>query len=146
MPLIDILIADESDAATIASSHAPLESFPGIPAKDIDHAKLAKLALILNGLAITTPAVRETVRSFRQLHESSEDGPWVYKVPDELAGKLAGLSSERRAEVTQAWAREEEFARDAWDGTQVAEFVDSISDLATEARARAKQLLLWMAL
>lgn len=53
------------------------------------------------------------------LHEDSDDGPWVYVIPDQLVDKLAGLDAERRTEVANAWASEQEFRRDGWEGTTV---------------------------
>jgi hypothetical protein len=146
MPLIDIVMADESDAAAIGSSNSPLETFPGIAAKHIDQVKLAKLSLILNGQVLNTPAVLEVVRTFTMLHEDSDDGPWVYVIPDQLVAKLAGLDAEGRTEVAKAWASEDEFRRDGWEAITVKQFLDALSGLASEAQIARKRLLLWMTL
>jgi hypothetical protein len=131
MPLIDILMADESDAPAIGNSTYRLETFPGIAAKHVDQVKLAKLALILDGLVPNTPALLEVIRTFTMLHESSDDGPWVYMIPDQLVAKLAGLDAERRTEVAKAWASNGDFIGAGWEGTAVKEFVDAISGLAS---------------
>jgi len=146
MPLIDIVMAEENDASAIGSSTSPLETFPGIAAKHIDQVKLARLALILNGQVLNTPAVLDVVRTFTMLHEASDDGPWVYGIPDQLVAKLAGLDAERRTEVAKAWASEHEFKRDGWEGITVKQFVDALSGLASEAQINRRRLLLWMAL
>jgi hypothetical protein len=142
MPLFDLVVADETEADAVGSAHAPTKIFPGIAAKDIDHVKLAKLALILDGVPLDTPAVIDVVRSFAPLHESSEDGPWVHRVPDRLVAALVSLDERRRGDVARAWAGVEEFERDGWDGAAVAFFLDSLCGLAGEARARDKGLFL----
>jgi hypothetical protein len=146
MPLIDILMADESDAPAIGNSIYPLETFPGIAAKQVDQVKLAELALILDGLVPNTPAVVEMVETFTMLHESSDEGPWVYMIPDQLVAELAGLDAERRTEVAKAWASKGDFKGAGWEGTAAKEFVDAISGLASVAQTTGKLLLLWMAL
>jgi hypothetical protein len=146
MPLIDILMADESDAPAIGNSISPLETFPGIAAKQVDQVKLAKLSLILDGLVPDTPAVIDLVKTFTMLHESSDEGPWVYMIPDRLVAKLAGLDAERRTEVAKAWASKADFMGAGWEGTAVKEFVDELSGLAGKAQTNGKRLLLWMAL
>ena len=146
MPLTDFVVADERDAEAVCSADARTSIFPGIPAKDIDHVKLAKLALILDGAPLDTPAVIDVVKSFALLHETSEDGPWIYRVPDRLVAVLGSLDESRRGAVAKAWARIEEFGLDGWDGAAAACFLDSLCGLAEEARARGKVLLLRMSL
>ncbi len=146
MPLIDLVVADETEAEAVGGADAPTRTFPGIEAKDIDPVKLAKLALILDGVPLSTPAVLSAVKSFELLHERSDDGPWVHRVPDRVVAALGSLDEGRRAAVAGTWAGVEEFGRDGWDKPAVSRFLDSLCGLAEEARALGKGMLLWMSL
>ncbi len=134
MPLIDLVVADESEAQGVGAAGAPIKTFLGIEAKDIGPVKLAKLALILDGVPLDTPTVINAVQSFALLHESSEDGPWVLRVPNRLVAALGSLDVASRVAVAGAWASVEEFARDGWDTSAVSHFLDSLCGLAEETQ------------
>jgi hypothetical protein len=146
MPLIELLIANDTEAKAVGSTNAPSRTFFGIEAKHIDPIKLAKLALILNGVPLDTTTVSSVVKSFAMLHEASDDGPWVCRVPDSLVADLASLSKERRTGIGTTWAGIREFELDGWEKTDVARFLDSLCELAGRAREQRKGLLMWMSL
>src|SRR5690349_13348511 len=100
--LSDIIIADPSEAGAInkmAGSH--LKHWPCLESKGIDTIKLGTLSQILNSRSLDDV---DTVARFmmdRCLDEASEDGPWVYDLPPELASSLASLDNESEEAVAE---------------------------------------------
>jgi hypothetical protein len=140
--LTDLVVADESEAPAVGGSSVPWHTWLGIDAKGIDHVKLAKLMSILLGL----PYQNSFAAEFAQLHEQSEDGPWVFKVPTRLVAALATLDEHRVTQVAIEWSKIQEFALDRWPTSAVDEVLKRISSLAKKAASQKKSLLIWMSL
>jgi hypothetical protein len=86
------------------------------------------------------------VRKFDFLYENSDDGPWVYRVPEELVKLLATLDDTRQVNVAKSWAATDEFLLDRWPSSAVAEFLAEICDLARQAVDQDKGIVMWMCL
>jgi hypothetical protein len=140
--LTDILVADESEASAIASEGVPTKRWHGIDAKGIDQVKLGTLWALLTEQAYKS----ELIADFISLHEVSEEGPWVYRVPGSLVKLLAELDDKRAAKTSLTWAATEEFELDGWEGSQVRSFLDQLRSIARDATAKRKGLLMWMSL
>ena len=140
--LTDFLVADEIDAAKVGQSFTPLEEWAGIEGKGIEHVKLGRLWALVSGATYQSSFIRE----FSQLHEQSEDGPWVFRVPGKLVVAIAGLDDCRGSEISREWAKVEEFALDRWDAASVEKFLSEFRVLAQQACAQNKSLLMWMSL
>ena len=140
--LAEIVSADVAEAAEIGAAVAPSENWRAIAAKHIDTVKLGKLLTVLTG----EPLSRDVLAEFLQLHEQSEDGPWVLQLPDRLVSAIAGISDVEAGHVAGSWARAEEFQLDCWTLETVTEFLAELRALAQWATVNQKSLLLWMCL
>lgn len=140
--LTDLVLADESEAEAICKSMGPLQSWPGIDAKGIDHIKLGMLLSILTGEPYRDSFIDECVL----LAEEPEDGPWVYRVPEQLVGLLADLDGDRLTQTATAWSKIEEFVLDGWSPPEVGSVLAELHRIAREARAQGKSLLMWVCL
>jgi hypothetical protein len=141
--LTDIVIANESEAKAIATSSVPSREWPGIDAKGIDQVKLGTLWALLTGQDFKVESV---VNEFVTLHEVSEDGPWVFRVPPQIVKLLADLDDERANTTALAWAATDEFVLAQWEGGAVRSILDELRSLARSANATSKSLLMWMSL
>ena len=128
--LTELVVADESEAPAVGGSSVPSHTWPGIDAKGIDQVKLAKLMSIL----LSQPYQNSFVAEFTQLHEQSEDGPWVFKLPPRLVTALAALDEHWLMQVAMEWSQIQEFMLDRWPASAVDEVLKGVSHLRHSRR------------
>jgi hypothetical protein len=145
--LSDFIIADRSEAAAInAAGGAHLKQWPCLDSKGIDTIKLGTLYQILHNRSSDD---WNFVASFMQdalLDRPTDDGPWVFLIPDELASAVAALDETRAVAVTSKWAATEEFENAGWQVEDVEQYLQLLITHATAACDAGKRLLLWMSL
>jgi hypothetical protein len=139
--LTDLVIAEEHDAAHIATSKYPLGEFTGIAIKGVNSVKLATLHSILSGMPF-----KDLLVHYAPVAEASEEGPWVFLLPTDLVGKLANLSEAEIVNIAAQWGNTKEFQLDKWSQTDVAAVLGNIANLARKASAQEKRVLAWMSL
>ncbi len=145
--LSDIIIADRKDAASFnAAGGAHLEQWDGLESKGIDTIKLGALSQILHNRPLDDINAVATFMMNAVVDQASDDGPWVYLVPEELQLALAALDERRQQAAAEKWATTEEFALDGWLQEDVEEYFEDLVACARKARDLGKSLLLWMAL
>jgi hypothetical protein len=142
MPLTDIVVAESGESGLVAESVMPCQTWPGIDAKGIEHVKLGQLLSILANEPFRTTVVDE----FTLLHEASDDGPWVYRIPDRLIDYLTELDPSELDRIASQWSQIEEFALDVWPPDEVASVLAKLHSLARKARDTDKDLLMWVSL
>jgi hypothetical protein len=140
--LTDLIVADESEADTVARSGGPLQHWPGIDAKGIDHVKLGHLLSIIAG----EPYRNSLIGEFTQIAEVSNDGPWVFRVPPRLVVSLSQIDDAELGQITEQWWAIEEFARSRYNLASVTMVMTSLRDLSKRAVAEGKDLMMWMCL
>jgi hypothetical protein len=138
----DVVIADEGEAAAVAQEPAPTGRWPAVDAKGVEQVKLARLWALLAGRDYRD----ELILEFAPLHEVSEEGPWVFRVPAALAALLADADDARARASAAAWAATEELELDGWEPPEAWSLVDELRKLARSARAAKKPLLMWVSL
>jgi hypothetical protein len=138
----DLLVADPRDATAVAEATAPRARWAGIDARGVDQVKLGTLWALLAGREYRD----ELVLEFVPLHEVSEDGPWVFRVPDPLVALLADVDDAGASRAAPAWAATDELALDGWDAEGAAALIDGLRGLARGARAGGKPLLMRVSL
>jgi hypothetical protein len=139
--LSDLVVGDLGDAETIASSRAPSKEFDGIDIKGIDSVKFTTLHELVTGRPY-----EELVSKYEPTLEVSDDGPWVFVIPDELVSRLASLPQHELREVGTRWAQTEEFRLDRWEPGLVVTALGEICELAAKAFSSQRSLFLWMSL
>jgi hypothetical protein len=96
--LTDIFVASVEDANDLLNGHSNTNNLPRISAKNLDQIKLATLRFILSGLPLEVKPVVEYSASFQDF-TASEDGPWVYVIPDDVFTvvllKISGLTGNK---------------------------------------------------
>lgn len=76
----------------------------------------------------------------------SDEGPWVFDLPDELVGGLAELQNEDAADLAARWAASEELSYHGVDGADMLPALNTLQSLAKKARDSQQRLLLRMAM
>ncbi len=103
--LTDLFIATEAEVQELDDQSIPIEHFPGLDMKGLDHVKLGMLHGILTGRDFEL----DTGVDFELVRQRSDDGPWIYRWPSSLTEGLAGLDNDSIDGVAGAWGRIDEF-------------------------------------
>jgi hypothetical protein len=151
--LTDILIAAPSEAEAIAAESRHSQRWPCVQFNDVNNLVLADLLAAL-GADDDAEALR---RGGRLIYGKGTDGPWIYHLPDTLPTLLAALEDEKLGKVAELWAQGEELSFDrsflARLKVDVQHYLDGVGadlkqlrDLARQATAANKPLLLWVCL
>ena len=140
--LTDIVVANTEEASAVAEANVPSREWEGIDSKGIEHAKLAHLASILR----REPYDPDFITQIQQLAEGSEEGPWVFALPQDFVRNIAALDEGRIPEVALDWSKAEEFALDGWEPKAVESFLFQLHRIAASACLTDKSLLMWMSL
>ena len=139
--LTDLVIADEDDANRIAHSQYPLGEFTGIDIKGIDSVKLTTLHSILSGMPF-----EDLLAQYKPVIEASEDGPWVFLLPNDIVERLANLDESGITNISDQWGITEEFQLDRWSQNDVTTVLNDIVNLTRQASAQGKHVFAWMSL
>ena len=145
--LSDIIIANADEAEAInAAVGAHGKQWDSLPSTGIDAIKLWNLKQILAGQSLDDVQAAASYMTKDVLAQQSEDGPWIFKIPDELKAAVAALQPDAEKKVAAAWAITEEFVLDRWKPAVVEQYLHDLVLHARKAQAASKSLLLWMAL
>src|SRR5262245_54880645 len=120
--LAELVIAKESEAQDIADSDNPSRTRVGVVIKTLDPVKLGTLWAILEGTGESR--IDSRVAQFKELHQASPEGPWVYGLPRQLRDLLSELARKDEREwgpTVRAWAKTE--ALQDWSESEVEEVV-----------------------
>jgi hypothetical protein len=142
--LTDLIAANPEDADAILGTQGHATVWPTIEAKSVDHVKLASLAFILRGLPPDDAPVIEYMKQFKEIGNSSEDGPLLSQLPRDLLDQLATITSSHFDALGSAWANTEEAQRDGWSASEATALLQELSAFAASAIAQSKSVLLWM--
>lgn len=145
--LSDIVIAHRNEAAAInAAGGAHLKSWHCLESKGIDTIKLGTLSQILNNRSVDDVNSVATFMMDQILDQKSDEGSWVYLIPEQLQSALLSLDEDAQESVAEKWAATEEFALDQLQTADVEEYLGNLVAHARKARDAGKSLLLWMSL
>jgi hypothetical protein len=145
--LSDIIIANRDDAASINAARGEhLKQWDCLEAKGIDTIKLGTLSQILADRPVDDINFVAKFMMDSILDQASDEGPWVYLVPDHLQSALIGLDEEAEESIAGKWAATEEFRLDRWKAVDVEEYLHDLVIQARKARDADKSLLLWISL
>ena len=139
--LTDFVIAEENDSNRIANSQYLLDEFTGIDIKGVDPVKLATLHSILSDRSF-----KDLLAQYNPVAEASEDGPWVFLLPNDVVQRLANLDEQQITEVASQWGKTEEFQLDRWSQNDVTAVLNNIVALTRQASVQGKRVFAWMSL
>lgn len=106
--LTDIVVAQESEAERIAGSDVPAGEWPGVAGKGMTFVEWAVVWAAAVGDSSRAVGYVEILGD-GLLSQQSDDGPWVFKLPEGLVDVLAGLDSEAVQPLARALMETEEF-------------------------------------
>ena len=140
--LTELVIADKSEAETIAASFSPSEHWKGIDAKGHSEITLGLLLCVLRGEEFDE-AIHE---EFPLLAQASEEGPWIFETPNDLTVRLNRLDDSEIPSVASGWLTMGEDDLRGFDKDYAEGFIREFKLLAAESIARQKPVLMWMSL
>jgi hypothetical protein len=147
--LTDIFIASAAEATHLEARRSPLSKYVGADIKSIGLVEMACLQCIFNR---ENPSdadhVMCLIESFSLVQEVSEEGPWVYQVPDMLTEALAKASQIELDQIRTQWYKTEEMKDHARRYLQDEHHdpLQILAHLAAQAKQVKKSLFLWFCL
>ena len=147
--LTDIFIAGAAEATHLEAPRSPLSKYVGADIKSIGLVEMACLQCIFNGENPNdADHVTSLIESFTLVQEVSEEGPWIYQVPDTLTEALAKANVIELDQIRTQWYKTEEMKdheRRYLHGEHH-EPLQILAHLATQAKQAKKSLFLWFCL
>lgn len=137
--LVNVISADEDDLDAIAESEHPVDAWSGIAARDIDRLKFISLHCLLTG-----ESLEEAEFSYEPVYVAGGDGPIIFRIPDELTQKLAGLEEPALEAVGEELAASQDFDSSEVTVEDVQSLLIELAELARIADAREEHLFVWM--
>lgn len=141
--LTEIVVAEVAEAQEVLVGPRQTR-WTTLQLKDLDTIKLGTLAFILQDRDFKDVDAVVDYSEFELLASDGEEGPWVFRIPDDLIISLTSTSDDSLAEASSKWAGTEELEMDGWSEQDASEVVGEIAGLAK--LAGAKSVLLWMSL
>jgi hypothetical protein len=151
--LSDLFVAERPDVAIEEGGPTTDGRFPSTDVKGLDQVKLGALAqLVFEGAlesgdeGLYGKTYLNLMREMSEpLHEDSEDGPWVFPIPERFRAALAGLGDDEMPALASNWSEIEEFQADHLTEEDALEYLRELKRLAQAAIA-PNRLFLWMSL
>ena len=138
--LTDLIIADKNEAETVANSPTPWSEWKGFDAKGHNEITLGTLDCILRGADFSQAHLID----FPFLATASDEGPWVFEVPNELLLGLTRLDNYQITAIAAKWLETEEMDSATQDYAE--DFIKEFQLLAKEAIDQNKPILMWTSL
>ena len=140
--LTDLILGTKEELAAVDPEDVPINVLPGLDIKGTGLIELSTLYAIATGTAFD-PALD----SFPPVSgEESEDGPWVFRFPDELVEALSSATPADIKRIAMEWSQTEELQQSGWPEAEVAQRLSEMSAFALKARAAAKPVHVWTSL
>ena len=140
--LTDFVIAPLEDADAICRASCKAGQWPRLMSKGLDNNALAELALALD----LAPEAGALETDALVIAMKSDEGPWVFHIPDIVRDRLASIEGERFRSVSQAWAERGEMQFAGATASYCADCLINLQPFAARAMEAGLPLLLWMAL
>lgn len=137
--LVNIVSADEEDLEAIGESQHPVVEWSGIEARDISRAKFLTLHCLLTG-----DGIEDAVYAYEPIYFGDDEGPMIFRIPDELTEKLASLEEDVLDIVGEELAVTEEFEMSGLPVEEVQSLVADMAELARIAESQGQSLFVWM--
>lgn len=148
MPLADLLFATEeiaragAEAVPVSGRNTPSSS-ERIDIKNFDLIPLSMLWSLLSGRDWDSGMLN----AFETVFQESSDGPWLYRLPDDLVERILQLSDQRIVETAREWAATEELEDLERRRPGITQAVLSqIVNLCRAAKQAKKGVFLWISL
>lgn len=141
--LTDIVAVEQIKAQQVAAEVRPASRWPTVEAKGVNEIALSSLWQILKAEKTSS----KYSKKFKYLAGDQGEGPWVFLIPNELRDLIASLKQPQIHAVAAAWAETAEMKESAWwSPKEVEAYLQELCVLASNAKLKHKQLLLWTSL
>lgn len=140
--LTDVFAASDAEVQSLTDDDIPAELFPCVEAKWIGPVEYGTLQNILLGTDVQDAIAQQA----SLVRDTSDDGPWITRVPDLLVDALADMTQGRTRQVAASWSATESFQASGFPVGDLEEVLTDLSQLAKEARMIRKGLFVWTCL
>jgi hypothetical protein len=137
----EFVARSESEANAICQSRTAAEDYDGFAYKNITPVELAQLQALISGRPFAS-----VFSDYKHLASASDQGPWVYRVPDEFALVLARMNDNDILTAAAKWLETEELQLMEWDEDAAVETLRGIREVARRVVPGKTSLLLWNSL
>lgn len=136
--VIQVVAADEDEAAEVGEAANPLERWSGIDLPGFDTVRLSTVHALMTG-----DSLQEALDRYEPVYVAQNETA-VLHVADELVERLAALDEEEIESFAGELAATEEFERDDWVADDVATQLTALAELAQLAESQGQVLFVWV--
>ena len=141
--LSDFFIATRAEVDSLGADEGPASSFPTVRARSIEVVKLTRLQCIIDGSLLDDHLGQLGSMLVRS---DGDDGPWVFLVPDVIAGTLAQSDGTELQQIANAWALIDEWKMDGGTPEEIVRLLTDLGSLAKRAIIEHREMYLWVSL
>ncbi len=138
--ITDFFTATQAEVQSLDIAKGPSQC---LRAKRTDPVKLVQLQCCIDGVPFEQ---RLPLLDQMLVRDGGEDGPWIYRLPEVLQGRLAAASAADVERFGRAWAATDEWKRDGGTPDLIVPFLAEIARLAAKAAAQQRAVFVWMCL
>lgn len=135
--LTDFFLATESQVASFDPEGLPADLFDTFHAKGVDTIKVDLLFAALTGRSFA-----EVANCGEVISDIESEGPWIFRLPDELLTCLAAIEPSELPSVAAKWHHSEDFA--GWAPNDVELVLRGLVALAKRAGSPDVHLYHWV--
>lgn len=140
--LTDLILGTEEELSAVDPDNIPINVLPGLDIKGTDIVELATLCATVTATDFDSAFERFLPVSGQE----SEEGPWVFRFPEEFIRALNAASPADITRFASEWAETEEVRMSGWAADHVAERLGAIVAFASKAQSVGKPVHIWMSL
>jgi hypothetical protein len=141
--LTDFFIATPAEVQALDIAQTPATSIRCLRAKRTDPVKIVQLHCCIEGGSFEQAM---PLLDTMLVRDAGQEGPWIFRLPEVLEGRLASASAADIDRFGKAWAATEEWTRDGGTPQTIVPFLGAIAQFAVDARAQQRSVYVWMCL
>ncbi|GAB4450376.1 MAG: hypothetical protein Fur0028_05800 [Bacteroidales bacterium] len=139
--LTTLIIGKKENIDEILSCEDPTEQYDCIEYKGVDTVKISTLYAISKNEEYDMDT-HHSIQSFGE----EEDGPWVFKFPEDLTKTFASIDSDKIPSIAEKWLSTEELEMDGWNFDDSKKVITEIVNHSKKALESNSEILVWMSL
>ena len=138
--LTSLIIGKKEDIDEILSCDDPNEKYDCIEYTGVDTVKISTLYAISKNEEYDMDT-HHSIESFGE-----EEGPWVFKFPEDLTKTFASIDSGKIPSIAEKWLSTEELEMDGWNLDDSTEVIKEVVNHSKKALESNSELLVWISL
>ena len=137
--LSKIIVGSTKQGAALAAGSFARASMNSTDAGGLDSAAFMSLHMLALGNTLD-----ELLPEYDPIAQGSNQGPWVFSIPNEFQLYLSSLDSIGVEKLAENWAKSDELCDDGVEEEVAVSILSEVANLARSAQSSGTGLLLWL--